>query len=1204
MYLNLLRFELRYWLRQPMPYVFLFIVALLVFGAVGSDNVTIGQSFDNLNKNAPFVVQSLYAFMSVIALLMATAFAQSAALRDFNHDTHQLIFSTPIRKFSYLAGRFSGAFLVALIPMLGVSLGILIGQSMPWLDPERVGPTHWGAHLQGFLMFGVCNTFFIVAVIFAVAALTRSTVASFVGAIALLVGYIIAGNLTEDLDNEFTGMLLDPFAIGTFEGLTKYWTVADRNTRVLPWGQVMTLNRLLWLAVALLVLTFTYWRFSFSATLSGRRRKKQAAGEEESLEATPALHGDLPATHLAFGAALQWRQLFSQARIDFLGIVKSGPFIIIAIFGLANLMGGLTQATEFYGLSMHPVTYNIINIIRGNLFLFTFGILVFYSGELVWKERTARVDQIYDALPHPSWITAVSKLLAMVGVLAVLQLIAIAAGVTAQALYGYTQFELGVYVKELLILDLLGLTFMAVMSMLLHTLINNKYIAYFAFVVFFILNLFIWAPLEIQSVMLQYGQTPGYTYSDMNGFGPFVPGLLWFNLYWLLFAALLVLAFIFLWVRGKDQALGYRFREAGRGFAGRPRFLSFAFLGLWLLTGAFVYYNTQVKNEYRSTKEGQRRQAAYEKTYKAAYQDLPLPRATDIKYEIDIFPADRNVVIKGDLLFVNKEAAPIDTLLVNTLPELHLELDIERATLVREDEELDVQFYHLSPALQPGDSLHFRYTAKYLSEGFENQVRFTEVVQNGTFFNNGHITPTLGYQPDRELDDKGERKKLGLPERVPMPPLKRHCTDDCRNTYFTNNADWVDVETVISTSADQIAVAPGSLLREWEEGRRRYFHYRLDHPSMAFYSFISADYEIARERWNGIDVEVYYHRDHPYNVDKMLNSIKKSLDYNSSHFSPYRHRQARIIEFPRYASFAQAFPGTMPYSEGIGFIARIEDEDDIDMVFYVVAHEMAHQWWGHQVASAAMEGATLLVETLAQYSAIMTMEKEYGRDQIHKFLKYEMDRYLRARGSETLKEKPLMRVDANQGYVHYRKGSVALYYLKEMIGEDSLNAALRDLAETYGYAEPPYPTSHTLVDRLRERTPDSLQYLITDLFEEITLFDNRVAGDPTYEALDDGRYRVSLEVECSKLRADSLGAETPIPVADYIDFGVFAKPEEGKKRGKPIHLERFHVTEPRQTFEFIVDEPPYEAGVDPNYYLIDRMPEDNMKRVKEAGRTF
>ncbi len=249
----------------------------------------------------------------------------------------------------------------------------------------------------------------------------------------------------------------------------------------------------------------------------------------------------------------------------------------------------------------------------------------------------------------------------------------------------------------------------------------------------------------------------------------------------------------------------------------------------------------------------------------------------------------------------------------------------------------------------------------------------------------------------------------------------------------------------------------------------------------------------------------------------MMRSIHKSLDYYTTNFGPYRHKQARIIEFPRVASFAQAFPGTMPYSEAIGFIADIRDEDDIDMVFYVVAHEMAHQWWAHQVMGANMQGATLLSETLAQYSALMVMEKEYGRDMMRRFLKYEMDSYLRSRGTELLKERPLRNVEANQGYIHYRKGSVVMYYLKEMIGEDKVNAALRSLVDRFAYQEPPYPTSVELIDALREQTPPELHYLLDELFDRITLYSNRVIA-ATAAKQDNNRWLVTLEVECRSLK--------------------------------------------------------------------------------------
>jgi aminopeptidase N len=266
------------------------------------------------------------------------------------------------------------------------------------------------------------------------------------------------------------------------------------------------------------------------------------------------------------------------------------------------------------------------------------------------------------------------------------------------------------------------------------------------------------------------------------------------------------------------------------------------------------------------------------------------------------------------------------------------------------------------------------------------------------------------------------------------------------------------------------------------------------------------------------------------------------------------------------------------------------------MVYYVVAHEMGHQWWAHQVIGADMQGATLLSESLAQYSALMVMEKEYGRDLMRKFLKYEMDQYLRSRGRERHKEEPLMKVEVEQGYIHYNKASVVLYYLKEMIGEDAVNRALRQVLQRYGYQPPPYPTSYALVDALREETPPQFQYLIKDLFEDITLFSNRTQ-EATAVKRADGRYDVTLQVEARKFKADAKGNEVEVPVDDWIDIGAFAKPEKGHQYGRTLYRERVHVAGNKATYTFATAELPDVAGIDPFLLLIDRVPDDNTKKV-------
>ena len=142
-------------------------------------------------------------------------------------------------------------------------------------------------------------------------------------------------------------------------------------------------------------------------------------------------------------------------------------------------------------------------------------------------------------------------------------------------------------------------------------------------------------------------------------------------------------------------------------------------------------------------------------------------------------------------------------------PDFQTEVQIDGAKLKQDDKRLQYRIYEFDPPMQPGEQRHFRFTVTREPRGFENTVSVLQVVQNGTFFNNAEVSPQIGYQPQRELDNRNKRKKFGLKEKDLMPALERNCTADCMDTYLSNNSDWVNEEAVISTSPGQIAVAPG-----------------------------------------------------------------------------------------------------------------------------------------------------------------------------------------------------------------------------------------------------------------------------------------------------------------------------------------------------------------------------------------------------------
>jgi aminopeptidase N len=481
------------------------------------------------------------------------------------------------------------------------------------------------------------------------------------------------------------------------------------------------------------------------------------------------------------------------------------------------------------------------------------------------------------------------------------------------------------------------------------------------------------------------------------------------------------------------------------------------------------------------------------------------------------------------------------------------------------------------------------FKLSFSTQGFQQGGSNTNVVFNGTFFNNTYF-PGLGYNESFELGDDDDRKKQKLKEKERM--LERNDPRGLSMSLFGDDADHIRFEMVIGTEADQIAIAPGYLQKEWSNNGRKYFHYKMDAPMCNFYSVVSARYAVKRDKWNDVNLEIYYHPGHEYNLDRMMEGMKDALEHYSITFNAFQFRQMRIMEFPRYATFAQSFANTVPFSEGIGFILKMDDPDkDLDMTYYVTAHEVAHQWWGHQVIEAGVKGNAMLSESMSQYSALMLMKKEFTPEIIERYLKYELDRYLMGRATERKKEQPLQFVEG-QGYIHYNKASLIFFALQDYITEDSVNVAFRRFNKEWRFKDAPYPTSEDLLKHIRNVTPDSLKYLITDMFETITLFENKT-DSATFKEVAKDKFEVTISVSSEKVRADSTGLETPIAINDWIDIGVYGKNKAGKD--SLMYLKKYKITKKENTFKVVVGSKPRKAGIDPLHKLIDRHSDDNSK---------
>jgi ABC-2 type transport system permease protein len=1217
-------FELKFRFKSLSTYMYFLLWVAFSFLNVAS------ESFGPLgNGNGKVLLNSAYANAfndmgaALFGIIIMAAIFGTSILRDFQRDTYQILFTQPISKFSYLGGRWAGSFVTAVFAFSGVLFGTFLGTFAPWADHTRIGPNYPSAYLQPFFSILVVQIFFIGSAFFAVSALTRKIFVVYLQGVALFMIYVIGITVffaTRSLERFWSG-IFDPIGLILFNDVTRYWTVIEKNTRFVTWSPtlvngVFLYNRLLWIGLGGLSLVTVWALFPMSVealTARSQGRRAAKAKEQDLAEALPvrsAVTTRFPQIRQAFTPATTFAQYLSLSRLRLRNILRDVIFWALVALLLAFGINNGYFAGRLADQNVWPVTYLMVQAVEGSALLFLFIVAGLYAAELLWRERDTHFDGIHDALPMRESTDWLARLTAVVVVELILLAFAMFIGIVMQTIAGYHHYELSQYFKELFVVTFPQVLTFVLLALFVQTVVSNKFVGYGI-----LIGIFVLMPILFnfgwENTLYLVGQTPPYTYSDMNGYGHFVPALFWSITYWLAISATLGVISIAFARRGAEDSFRARIRLAMQR---APRLIPAGLLFALIAVGAgsWYYYNAHVLNEYLDSKARRDIQADYERQFKK-YENLLQPKVTAVDATINIDPHRRSFDGSVKMTLENKTSQPIPQIHVTDQRQSVSNLKFDRPFhLVRSAPRNMYSIYALEQPLAPGETVTLTCNVAHQTRGFRDGNEPPEFAYNGTFFDSDYV-PYVGYNTNIEVDDPRRRREEHLPDLEEMAH-RGDPVHSVNNVFFRGESDWVTYHTVVSTSADQIAIAPGYLQREWQADGRNYFEYSLGSTHILdFFSYISARYQSRKEMYHGpggdVSLEVYYDPVHTYDVDDMLASSRAGLDYYQRVYSPYQFTQFRIFEFPRYRTFAQSFPNTVPYSEGIGFIGRVLKPTDIDFTYFVTAHELGHQWWAHQLIGADTEGSNMMSESLAEYSALQVMAHKYGRDLMHRYLRHELDTYLRGRAGEIRHEPPLALVQREQ-YVWYQKGGQILYTLADYIGEDKLNLALHNFLMQYRYAnannqmdadhatqlaalkvfDHPYPDTRMLVDAIRAQTPPELQYLVDDGFNRIVLYDNR-AVSATSEKTADGKYKVTLEVESHKAQADGNGAETPMPLADYIEIGVFSgrKDEE-----KPLYLKKEKLTEEHKTFEIVVDEPPTLAGIDPYNKLIDRNADDNM----------
>ena len=1147
----------------------------------------------NVHMNSPFSIMLLTVTFCTLAMFLVVNFVASSAIRNSESKMDELVFSKPVNPVPYQAGRFFGSYLVVLIVFLSVPLGVFLGSQfgllVGWLDGELVGPNKLMYYAAPYLYLAVPSLLVLSAIFNSVAVYFKTMMSVYVAAVVIFIAYQIAGVYFDDLAFRNIVVYADPFGSGSLIDLTRYWTVNDKNTEVLTLTGDLLVNRILWVAISVAMF---FGLGKLSNRIVTKKQKKQFKVSAFVQNKQAALINSAK-NYKSAGVSTK-SQLIMRSIFELKQVIFSAPFMILAGVSIVTLMIPLFAPIGAYGTTNWPLTQNMVNIISGISGLFLFVIIAFYSAELVWRERQSGMGDIVDSFPVHNSVFWVSKILALIAAISGLFLVGMILTITVQLFKGQFNLELGQYLFRIVYLSILPLIMLTVLAFFLQIISPNKYVGMGLFILYYIVQT-VMGSYGFEHHMYHFSQSSSVPYSDINGYGHFLQGAHWYTLYWGALSLVLAIVGFALWHRGPSQTLRTRLSMLRYNMSLKGQAVAVISALVFVGAGYNIYNNTRVLNEFTTSDEFQDKQISYEQQF-AQYKDLALPMVTDVDLTVDIYPKKRALSAVAKIKFTNTSKEPITRVLI-TSPQHAKSWDVAMAggKIVEKLPAFYSAWFEFEQPLMPNEVREGQLSVTRDHTAFTDKDSDTQLVANGTFINNWELLPSFGYNRGLQVADKFERRKHDLPE------LERaHKLEDSQ--YYTQSDlgaanGFINFKATVTTDESQFAITPGYLQSESVKEGRRTFVYEMDAPILNFYAVLSAELESKKVEHNGVNIEVYYHKNHAWNVDRMIESVQDSIDYFTQAFGPYQHKQLRIIEFPKYRSFAQSFANTVPYSESMGFITDLRDESKVDYPYYVTAHEVAHQWWGHQVSAANVEGSAVISETLSQYSALMVLEKRFGAEKLRKFLKYELDRYLIGRTGEAFEEMPLYKTQAQQ-YLHYNKGSVVMMAIYDRLGEKRLNNALKAFLNEFQYQSTPYPTTLDLLSYLKRDATQAEQRFIDDQFKYITLYELEMKDVSVTDSVDsEGFYTVTLSVEATKQHADGQGEETEQPLDELIDIALFSDdPENLLAEDFVIYSQKHQIVSGTNTIELKVKEKPLFAGVDPYIKLVDKDSKNNLAK--------
>lgn len=1139
----------------------------LLLGIVVTSNANFPMR--EVYKNAPFTINLIVALFCQVNILSVTILAAQVLLRERDANFQEILYATPINKNAWMISRVMIIFLLSSLLFLFLVIGFGLGHLMMSTKKGELGPFNVWYYLQPYLLFGLPGIIFCIALVCSVGWFSKNKLMIYMAGLFVYILYVMAAVFSNspllakaspvsDAAMALSAKL-DPFGASAFFEQTKNWSVHQRNSSLLSLSGNMLFNRLLWLGVSVSILIFCLRFFKFSLARKKEKRKADISNDV-FIKKFDAYAPPTPGTK-----EHRLQTLVGFLRLDLKSMVKGIPFklmLLICVFLLgmeiySDLDAGIRLPQRYAGTTL--MVNNIIKTIP----FFCLMCIVFFSNEIIWRSKNAGVDSLENSSPANTSVIFISKLISVSAIPVLLVTVSIVTGIIFQLFHQYPQIDMLRYLS-LYYFIALPMFCSLVIIMSIQAMIKNKYIGISAAAAFVLLCYTIMGNLlGLNHPIFQPGKAFSERLSEMAGSAAYHWSFGWNMLYAVSVAVILALVAC---TTGSRKPK-YRFNKPIAGVA----------LVMTLFSGGYLVYQENVLQKSKGQKYREHWQVEYEKKFRP-YASMLQPMIIAVTTTIDLFPEKNSYKIKGTYTLQNQTNRPIDSFLVYLNKDIRLDsMIVSNASLIKRDAEFGHYLYRLKKPLAVADSFNIDFSCSYQWSPFSKLQPFNAIVDNGTFIRISNYYPVLGYQAGNELQDEKKRTGYKLPAGTALLPLE---------DSSSGNKDFIRLDMQVSTSSRQTAIAVGELQKQWSSKGRNYFHYKTGRAVPFRFAVSSAEYAVKKSVYKGRSFEVFYHPAHFENVNRLMETAKKTIDFCEENFSPYPFQSVRFAEVSSHTSgfAATSYPATIFMTEHMLFHSRLNTGSGSDVINELSAHELSHQWWGGALLYPADKvGSRLLTETLAMYTEMMMNKRQSNEQSVIDMVKMHRGLYFSDRSLDI--EKPLYLQEPQHIYLAYSKGMVCMYQLYLLIGEKKINHTLKQLLQRHAYPLKAASSLDFLQQLYMVCTPGEMEK-INALFKQITTHEAAIekAGS---KKISIRQYLITLEATVRQFNEDGKGDRTAVPFTDSVDIAFYT---EGKKE-----LHRFPVVNNKINVSFNLSSRPLKAELDPLVKLLEADVEDNIK---------